>query len=500
MERARGTLSAAGIRKWIGILLAVLVVLTALRQGLLIGRIGFDGENSPTESESLFAVSRLHNGGPLYLDYTRPPYAITAYMPLFYWSSAWVARPARTWLEMIVAARWSVYPFWVGIGVAIFLLARQVGCSRRAALLATLLWGASELGQEWANSFRPDAAALFFSLAALWVYQRGRAPIHLAGSVALLIVGTMYKHTVFAPLVVISLEEILRRRLGRAIAAATTWGAVLAAVAIAAQHATNGRFALNVFYSLAEAPSWWWTWSLLLTALTMGAVVFFGATIACAAPARFPGVGLWKRYFVVSLGLAFARSRIYGTWTNHYLEPFAAGCVLAGVLTDDLLAYSPNDVVRRAHIWWLATALGLSVALSFEQGWRILLSSRDNTSWKELATYVGKLDGPVLSEEPYLAVRSGRTPYMIDTSLFAHMQRIGRFDDTDLLRRIEQGELAAIISKTPLDDSRRPVWAFPPRWLIPMRKRYHLDARYVVPEPFSKSDDFYYVYRPKEGL
>jgi hypothetical protein len=48
---------------WIGTLLAALLALTVSRQGRLIARIWFDGENFPTESDSLFALNRVRSLG-----------------------------------------------------------------------------------------------------------------------------------------------------------------------------------------------------------------------------------------------------------------------------------------------------------------------------------------------------------------------------------------------------------------------------------------------------
>ena len=496
VEQARGTVSLGSMQRWIGILLVVLLVLTVLRQGQLIVQIWFDGENSPTESESLFALSRVCAGETLYLDYSHPPHAITAYMPLFYWTAEAIAKTARTWREMVVLARWSVYVHWLGIGLLIFAAARQMDCTRRVALLAALLWGSTELGCEWANSFRPDAAALSFSLAALWVYQRRHAAPNLTASIALLVVAALFKHTALAPLVIILWEEVMERRLRRAVMAAVAWGASLGAVVIAAQGMTGGRFALNVFSGLAEAGPWSWTWALLVTALAMGVAAFWGAILTCVGMARQPGVTFWKRYFIISLALAVTRSRIFGASTNHYLEPFAAACVLTGALVQNLLAQAPEDILRCAHVCWLATVLGLSVALSSEQGWSIFQSLRDDTPWQQFVARLGEFNDPVLSEDPYVTVRSGRTPYMVDANKFAHMQHDGKFNDTELLRRIENGEFAAIITRFPIDADLRPVWAFPARWLMPMRHQYYLDAKYVVPERRTTI----YVYRPEPKL
>jgi hypothetical protein len=291
-------------------------------------------------------------------------------------------------------------------------------------------------------------------------------------------------------------EEAIDRHWGRAVAAGGTWGAAMATVVTVAQSTTGGRFGLNVFSSLTESGTWLSTSALVVTSLAMGAIVFWGATQMCVLTPRGEGVALWKRYFFVSLMLALARSHIFGAFTNHYLEPFAAGCVLTGILTQEMLTPVAEDRMPFAKRLWLTTALGLSVALAVEQGWGILQSLREDTPWKQFTAHLDTVNDPILSETPYVTVRSGRQPYMIDANKFAHLQHDGKFDDAELLRKIKQGEFVAIIAETPLEAPMRPIWGFPSRWLIPMRERYYLDARYVTPE---RSCTFY-VYRPKTQL
>jgi hypothetical protein len=485
------------VRRWIVLLLAVLLLLTLLQQSLLIRRIWFDGENSVDESESLFALTRLHTGAALYLDYSQSPHVITCYMPLFYWTTAWITKAARSWWQMVVLARWSVYACWVGIGVAIFALARQARCGWPAALLAALLWGGSKLGQEWANSLRPDAAALFFSLMALWVYERRRTGAHLVLGVMLLAAAALYKHTVVAPLVVILWEEVADHHSLRAVAVLAAWGGTMAIVAISAQSVTGGLFSLNVFTSLAVAQSGSWPWVLLVMSLALGAAAFWGAALACVSIPQRHGVTLWKRYFIISLLLALARSRIFGAWTNHYLEPFAAGCVLTGVLVQDLSARGPKEAVHWASLCWLMAAMGITSTLLIDQARQVIRSGVDHEDmqWKWFVSQIGRFDGPVLSEDGYVTVRSGRIPYMVDANKFAHLQRDKKFDDSTLLHMIETGGFAAIVTRVAIDANPRPTWAFPSRWLAPMRRRYRLAATC----PVAERDATFYVYVPVGG-
>ena len=472
------------MRIGIGILLAVLVAATALRQSMLIARLGFDGENSPTESDSLFALRRVCTRGTLYLDYNQAPHVITAYMPLFYWSAGLIAKHATDWLGMVIMARCSVYIYWLGIGVLIFSIARQANCSWSASLAAALLWGANPLGHEWANSFRADADALFFSLAAIWAYRRGRRWVNTAASIGLLVVAFLYKQTAVAPVVVIVMEEILRRNFRGAAVIAGVWSAAAMAIILIGQVVTNGRFLPNVLVSAEHAALWSWAWTLLEVALALGVVTFSGAVLACVATGRQPDANLLKRYFVVSLALALPRTRIFGAWTNHYLEPFAAACVLTALLVQDLATRDTRGLVRWVRGGWLATSLGILIgSLAVDAGQ--VFQSRPEAHDAQLDQFVarvGAFGDPLLSEDGYLMVRSGRTPYLMDPNYFRHLQSIGKFDDTELVDKIRRGEFPGIITRFPIDVPPRPGRTFPRRWLDPMRVRYQLEGIYPVAE------------------
>jgi hypothetical protein len=78
---------------------------------------------------------------------------------------------------------------------------------------------------------------------------------------------------------------------------------------------------------------------------------------------------------------------------------------------------------------------------------------------------------------------------MVDPSLFAELQRQGKFDDRELLRRIEAGEFAAIVLASPMNGSER---LFSERWIAAMRSRYSLSATHFIPDRRGLT---WYVYR-----
>src|SRR5207249_9848050 len=134
----------------------------------LVAGLKFDGENSITEGETLYALQSVQHRQPLYHDYSHPPHVLTQYTPLFYLSPGLLARWLGTGtLATFAVGRSCAYVYWLGTAVLIYLLARR-------CLPAALVFLSAPLTTSWANSYRPDSAAVFFSLAAVLAYERGR--------------------------------------------------------------------------------------------------------------------------------------------------------------------------------------------------------------------------------------------------------------------------------------------------------------------------------------
>ena len=79
----------------------------------------------------------------------------------------------------------------------------------------------------------------------------------------------------------------------------------------------------------------------------------------------------------------------------------------------------------------------------------------------------------------------------MDAGIFADMQQHGKFDDADLLRRVNDGSFTAIITTVPLSDPER--WRyFPWRWIKPMQQRYRPADSFE----WKQRHVTYYIYRP----
>jgi len=161
--------------------------------------------------------------------------------------------------------------------------------------------------------------------------------------------------------------------------------------------------------------------------------------------------------------LAVATSVKAGAYTNYYLEPFAAGCVLTAGFIEDWRRRPAGRTETALRLGWLGVAcagalIAAGTAVAQWPAWVAEIThhrpmrARERQVFEDFVRELRALDGVLLVEDPYLAIRVSAAPYMVDPSLFAELQRQGKFDDGELVRQIEAGKFAAIVLIAPLDD------------------------------------------------
>jgi hypothetical protein len=446
----------------LAILLLVLVVGAAATHVHLLRGLSFDGENSLTEGETLAALWRYRQGETLYNDFRKPPHALTQYMPMFYALPGTMARLAGTdWNQTVFVGRLTAYVWWMLTGIVIAIAAGQ-RTGLAPAVIAMLSWWNCPFGVEWANSFRPDSAAILFSLAALGWYGRTQGASQVIGAGALVALACLHKQSAAAVPLVILADLLRARRYRHAVLLVIMVGALVAAVAGTAQLLSPGAFAANVLQSVAVMGDWRWPFYLAGAVVILGGAVWAGAFLAIPQGQR-----LWRDGLIVSGALALAASFKFGSWTNYYLEPFAIGCVLTGLY------------IQREHrfrfLIWLVLALGLT-GDTVRTRWTAV--AKTPLPWSEVT---GHIREPVLSEDSYMAVRNGAVPYMVNPANFAKLQSKGLFDDTELLRRLEAGWFNTVIAIHPIEELNRSR-PFPDHWLPVIRQKYALAHQWTSPD------------------
>jgi hypothetical protein len=432
------------------LLIAVLLVSAVLFQVHNIQRLGFDGENTPDECETLNGLYSVRSGRPLYHDATVPPHTLTPHPPLMYVVPGFVARAAGADLfHTFVIGRTYVYLTWLLVGWLIYALARELGAGKREAIIGALLWWSSGLATENAVAFRPDAGALMLSLAGLWLYRRG----HRVVAAAVLAAAFLHRHSAVAAIGVVVLEELSQRRVKKAAILAGTWAAVVAGVVGLMQMITRGAFVRCVFGIVAIGAGWPRV-ELLLELAAMRGLTAFAAGILALLLKQGVASRLLRRYFIVAVAVAFATSWKFGSGSNYYLEPFAAGCILAALLAND-----PRPWLR---IGWLTAAVVAALPV-------LVMRTREQPPVTEPRCIV---DGALLSEDGYFALRRDGEPFLLNASLLGALHDAGKFDDARIVQRIETGEFGTIVTTAPFDATG--FRQFPPHWLAAIGEHYEL--------------------------
>lgn len=485
------------------ILLVLLLLSSILLHVGLVLRLDFDGRNTGDEGEMLYGLRNARLGRPLYLDYHTPPHVLTQYMPLHYYVPGLLARLMGAGeMRTFVVGRCYVYALWVGVGLCIYALARQAGCTRQFACVASLLWFAGEMAPEMAVSFRPDAAALFLSLAALWVYQKGRGLAHATGAVALLLAAFFHKQSAVVALAVIVVEECHRKEYGRGFMMLGGWIAGVVLGLLGARWLAGEAFIQNTFGSLAVTVGLSHQVYVLVMSAARGLVALAGGGLACATLAGGAYPRILKKYFLGALVLAFLSSAKFGSGPNYYLESYALGCVLSGLLLRHWKPEIASRVTILVSVGWLGLAyaavwLGLQprleslAQLSREVVNHSTMRASEARAWDVVLKRLGELEEPVLIENSYVALRLGRIPYMMNASFFGELQSRGKFEDTELLRRLDAGEFMAVVTACPLR-TQAGFRHLSPRWIEAIGRRYEPAEFLGSKSPEARS----YIYRP----
>lgn len=124
--------------------------------------------------------------------------------------------------------------------------------------------------------------------------------------------------------------------------------------------------------------------------------------------ARFP---LPSVYFGVCLATTVLLYGSPGVMSNHLVDVATASVLLTGAWGPGTGAYHRERVaVACAMVVLLAASLGLQ---GLRDEWSALRSG-GNTARAEAAAIVAATDGRVICEDPLLAIRAGRSPYVLD--------------------------------------------------------------------------------------
>lgn len=364
---------------------------------------------------------------------------------------------------------------------------RVMGASAAALMALTM-----EPIQLWAPLMRVDMLAFALALGgvclALRALDRPRL-IHLAAAA---FVAALYtkQSMIAAPAAVFLVLLITRPRLAvSGIATSLVLGLVPLVILTAV---TDGGFVRHIFlYNINrfDPARLWIMWGhgsrhalyfiLALLGLLVAARTWRGqpgrrpALAALASDNAAVRLLIITAYFVFATGMALMIAKS-GSGPNYLLEWITAACVLAGVGMADVIhrLRSKSNLVFVAVTFAISFEIALQALLLPNAGFMRQALALGQEKLKPVESLIRAADGPVISDEMVLLLRSDRE-VLWESAIFAELSETGQYDIGPMIAKIERGEFALIMTR-----GRRGSEPFDSRY--PLAVADAIDAAYPV--------------------
>jgi hypothetical protein len=448
-------------------------------------------------SANAYVARRVQQGKPLYDDWRKPPHVLALYGPVLYLPVAYMARVMGADNQGIYRiARW--ISLLATMGTAAIILWKVGGRSRVSrpfAVMAGLIFLTCDgILIRFDFSFRPDAAACFFTMLGLALVDRSDRPTSLYGSIPLFLLAFLYKQsTIVGPLAVV-IYLLVSSRKPRAILYAIVSAAVFATCHGLLEFLTAGCYSLNTIVALkghttlANIPS-------LLSGFSAHAVVpLAGALYVLRLEVSDRKWQLFTVAFAVSVVVAAASTYRDGSDANYYIPSLALACVVCGrglcrwwrqstespaagsaltlLLMLATIRYAPEGALRLADLptrWqWFSD--------------RHVEHAKTRDSLRKVVHFLNSAPGPVLSYYGDVALYCPNS-LIVDTLIFTGMADVGVFDDRKIINEIRQKRIAAVVlDRNAVEGTYQSTDSFSRRWKQAMSGRYqlHMETDWAV--------------------
>ncbi len=467
----------------------------------ILGHLGvlLWAQNGFTGGECVVAAhaSMLVHDGTLYYDFHHYPYTVAPYTPLFYLLDAGLQKAG---LPIYTAGRVISFAAALGIVALVWFLTLLYTKERYSAAMCALLCASSSLLFIWGTVGQVDVLALFWALAAFYLYSRydllGERTLIWAGACALLAFFT--KQTMLACPAAICLLLFFTRRKMTAVKFALSCVAIAAIIVIPLNTALGGRFLADTVranlnpYSIPKLLSH--LRFALLVAGPLMLVVLLGArqAIRKTGAAPFVYLGLAALVFLGSAPKT-------GSDLNYQLEFTILLIVCTGLSLHALEFFSLSFQRTRTWVTLLQLPLGVFLVVNARTTASLLLMrfAGERQSRVEVAAIQSTLaDGGRVLSADYNAVVRLRGRLDVEMAFYNLLVSVGAVDPEPLRRDIAASAFSTIIlledvrtDHSPLDIE---ISTLPAAQLAEIRKHYTLVKR--IPGPVL---DGMYVYQPR---
>ena len=211
-------------------------------------------ENTFPEAPQTYAAIRTALTGKLYFPFTKPPYVIEAYGPLYYMMNGWIGRIVSADIDRFIhAARALNFACFLLCAALIMAICRRLGFCMSISLAAAMLPLGVPFFAVWAVTIRPDIYFLVLMLACLLVAVWSDTPSTCACIVSGVIGGlaVLMKQPGMAVLIAIAAVWLARRRFREA--ALLSLGAAASAIAMLVFLILHREDFIGQFFSISRS-------------------------------------------------------------------------------------------------------------------------------------------------------------------------------------------------------------------------------------------------------
>ncbi len=399
-------------------------------------------DNTYPESANIYIAATAARTGHLYSPFSRPPYLLQSYGPLYYAIMAAIARASHLDFDLVrTRFRLLSYACFILSALVIFLICKRLRFSIVSSILAALLFLGQPYFFTWSVTVRPDMLFLIaMLLSLLWAVQGdalGGAGYVLAGIFAA--VAILIKQPgVAAPIAVLAI--LLFRKKTRA-AAVYALSALLPVALVLGGLLWRGGPFLEQFTGVGKGL---WSFSdaarfafdkvlgpAMLLSIVIGLIGFAQAIRAADQASQMVAA-----FAVANWIVGFSALPQLGGDVNYFF-PGLAGCAL-------LLPFAMQTIRRNLHS---------------ELGFAVIILALISTTWHQVGTerreFMGWFGQPeksyaalarfkVLSDRPFFTVH-GRDPDLLDPFTSHDLELAGRWDSSPIVQNLERDDYDLII-------------------------------------------------------
>lgn len=403
-----------------------------------------------SEDSILVMVMEILSGNSIYSprQYSEFPYNLSPYTPLYYYIVAIV--DSITGISMfggrLVATFSALFSAFL-----IAAISRKAGADKSLSLVGGLVFLSIYPVMRWAGLHRVDFTAIMFSLAGVYFLVSANAGSKRIFAAALMFfLAFMAKHSSVSAPAAAFLCLLFTNRKDAFRLAVSLFGLVIISLIVLSLSSGNGflycitatfkhPFSLSRLKVMASVYFLRLDFMVMIGLWVLGGIYF-----------RRKGLGLLMVWPILSIVQALLGVAKIGSGPNYFIEPAAALCILWPVVMEKVSEKS------RALYGGAVFALAAAIVAGFVQHRgihvadisSIFRSAQKHESMVMPADIINRYSNGkyVLAQYPMIVLGTNARPASNDPLTFSVLARVGAWDQSGMLERLENGDISLVIT------------------------------------------------------